>query len=189
MSLFVRLVSVMTLGENSQSWECLMSPRVFSCLFMCRCALQLRLCAGHGPEGPQCSECCCQGRGGSTPGKDCHASNSSGDKGPKGWSNILNCLKRKNYLMDSPIDSSDFCYDTVSICFNQSQDESHRLYDYLQVHESTRYLMGLQQGLNEDSLWSNLHRQKTSPSLILTLSCDENSDSTSTADCTSMIGF
>lgn len=137
MSLFVRLVSVMTLGENSQSWECLMSPRVFSCLFMCRCALQLRLCAGHGPEGPQCSECCCQGRGGSTPGKDCHASNSSGDKGPKGWSNILNCLKRKNYLMDSPIDSSDFCYDTVSICFNQSQDESHRLYDYLQMHEFT----------------------------------------------------
>ena len=87
MSLFVRLVSVITLGENRTLailTQSLMSPRVFSCLFMCRCALQLRLCAGHGPEGPQCSECCWQGRGGSTPGKDCHASNSSGDKGPKG---------------------------------------------------------------------------------------------------------
>ncbi len=85
------------------SWECLMPPRVSSSAWfmchMCLCALQLRLCAGHGPKGPQRSVCCCQGRGGSTPGKDCHASNSSGDKG----SNILNCLKRKNYLMDSPL--------------------------------------------------------------------------------------
>ena len=93
---------VVALGEDGVgSVSCL---HVFfhlpdSCVNVCLCALQLRLCAGHGPKGPQRSECCCQGRGGSTPGKDCHASNSSGDKG----SNILNCLKRKNYLMDSPL--------------------------------------------------------------------------------------